>query len=97
MMGSLLFRLAPFATLFFDGLGSAHDKLSAHVIFVMKLCDCPFRLFDALHLHKCEPLRFLRMLVRNDLNVLDRADPVEKFEEIAFRRVKRQIAYIDSG
>ena len=95
-MGSLLLRLAPFATLLFDGLGAAHDKLSAHVILVVQLGDCAFRLVDALHLHKCESLRFLRMLVRDDLNVLDRADSVEKFEKIALRRVKRQIAHIDS-
>ena len=96
MMGSLLLRLAPFATLLFDGFGAAYDKLSAHVIFVVKLGDCPFRLVDALHLHEGESLRFLGMLVRNDLNVLDRADSVEKFEEIAFRRVERQVAHIDS-
>ena len=45
---------------------------------------------------KCETLRFLRMLIGNNLHGLDRADAVEELEQVTLRRVKRQITHVDA-
>ena len=88
MMGDLLLRLAALAPLLFDGLCAADDKLSAHVVLIVQFGDRALGLLDGLHLHKCESLRLLRMLVGDDLYVLHRADPTEELEEISLRRIK---------
>ena len=106
MMGELLLRLLGLLGLlgtcraiapFFHSLGSAHDKLAAHVLFVVQLGDGALGFVHGLHLHKGETFRFLGVLVGNDFNRLDDADSIEELEEITLRRIEGQIANVDAG
>ena len=96
MIGVLLLRIATLAALLVDGLRAADDQLATHVVFVVQFSDRAFRFVDGLHLDESEPLRFLRMLVGNDLYVLDRPDAGEELEEVALCRLKRQVSYVDA-
>jgi len=96
IIGVLLLRMATLAAPLVDGLRAADDQLATHVVFIVQLGDRALRFVDGLHLDEGEALGFVRMLVRNDLYVLDRSDPAEELEEIALRRLKRQVAYVNA-
>ena len=96
MIGVLLLRMATLAALLVYSLRAANDQLATHVVLVVQFGDGAFCFVDSLHLDKGKSLRFLRMLVGNDFDVLHRADAAEKLEEIALGRLKRQVAYVNA-
>ena len=53
--------------------------------------------FDRLHLNKSKAFRALIVTVADYFSVLDVTDPVKQVEQIAFGRVERQIADIETG
>jgi hypothetical protein len=75
-------------------LCAAYHQLAPKEFLIVQFFDRAFRFVHGLHLHKGETLRTLVVAIAHNLRVLHVADPVEQFEEIAFRRVERQIADI---
>jgi hypothetical protein len=73
---------------------TAHDQLATEELFVVQFVDGALRFVYRLHVHEGKSFRALIVPVAHDLGVLDVADAVEQLEEIALRRVKRQIAYV---
>ena len=75
---------------------AAHDQLAAEEFFVVQFVHGAFRFVDRLHLHEGEAFRALVVPIAHDFGVLHVADAVEQLEEIALRRVERQVADVKS-
>src|SRR4051812_33324847 len=76
---------------------TAHDQFAAEEVLVMQFLDGALRLVHREHLNEGKALRTLVVFVRYHLGVLHRADAVEELEEIALRRIKRQVPDIEPG
>src|SRR5450755_2575397 len=76
---------------------AAHDQLPAEEFLVVQFLHGAFRLVDREHLDEGEAFRTLVVFVRYHLGVLHRTDAVEEIEEIALRRIERQIPDIKPG
>ncbi len=58
----------------------------------MQFRDGALRFLHRVHLHERKAFRALVVLVGHDLGVLHLPDAVEELEEIALRRLERQVA-----
>ena len=76
--------------------GAAHHELATEEFLVVQFLHCAFRFIDRLHGHEGEPLGALVVAIADDLGVLHVADTVKQLEEIALRRVERQIADVQT-
>src|SRR2546423_8128784 len=76
---------------------AAHHQLPAEEFLVVQFLHGTLRFVDGIHLDEGEPLRTLVVTIRDDLGVLDRADTVEELEQVALRRVERQVPDVKPG
>jgi hypothetical protein len=81
----------------FRSLRTADDESAAHEFLVMEFRDRAHGFFYRGHGDKPESLRFFSVPVGDDFGVADDAHPVEEVEEVAFRGVEGQVAYIEFG
>jgi hypothetical protein len=79
----------------FAAFRTADDEFASKKLFVVQFDDGAFCFVHSSHYNETESLRFLVVLVSDNLGVLHRADAAEELEQIAFRRFKRQIADVD--
>lgn len=70
---------------------AADHELAAEKFFVVQFLHGAFCLINGLHLHKGESLGTLIVPIAYHFGVLDMANTIEQFEEVALGRVKRQI------
>jgi len=75
---------------------STHNELAAEKLLVVKFRDCTFGFFDRVHLHESEPFGTLIMFIADNLGVLNLTDAVEELEQIALRRIEREIAHVET-
>src|SRR2546421_333321 len=76
---------------------AAYDQLPPEEFLVVQFLHCALRFVDGQHLDEGESLRTLVMPVSDDLGVLNCADAVEELEEVALRRVERQVPDVKPG
>ena len=76
---------------------AAHEKLASEELLVMQLRDGSLRLRHSQHLDEGKTLRALIVFVSHDLRVLHLAYAVEKFKEVAFGGLERQVADVKTG
>ena len=69
-------------------LCAADYELSAKEFFVVQLLDGALRFLDGLHLNKGETFRALIVPVTYNFRVLDVANTVKQFEQIALRGIE---------
>ena len=55
-----------------------------------------FGLIHGLHLHKGETLRTHVVAIHDDLDVLNRTNPIEEIEQVALSGVEGQVAYVEA-
>ena len=79
----------------FAAFRAADDEFASKKLLVVQFRHGAFRFLDCGHDNETKSLRFLIVLVSDNLGVLHRADAAEELEQIAFRRIKRQIADVD--
>lgn len=75
---------------------AADDKLPPEELLVVQLADGAFRFVDREHLHEGKTFRALIVFVSHDFGVLHFAHAVEELEEVALRRIKRQVADVQT-
>ena len=95
--GKPSFLVYALAWLMLIGLRAAHNEPATEEFLVVQFLHGAFRLFDGQHLNEGEAFRTLVVLVRHYLRVLNRANSVEEFKEIALRGIERQVPDIEPG
>jgi hypothetical protein len=80
----------------FARFSAADDELAPEEFLVMQFLYRAFRFIDRLHGDDGEPFRALVVAIAHDLGVLHVTDTVKQLEEIALRRVERQIADVQT-
>ena len=71
---------------------TAYHQLTSEKFLIMQFLHCALRFLDRLHLDEGETFRALVVTIAHNLRVLDVADAVKELEQIALRRIERQIA-----
>src|SRR5262249_48872184 len=80
----------------FAGLGAAYHQPAAEKFLIVQLCHGALRFLDGLHLYERKSFRALVVTVTYHLGILNVANSVEQFEEIALGRFERQIANVQT-
>ena len=73
---------------------AADHELASQKLLVVEFLHCAFRFVHSEHLHEGKTLRTLVVFVADDLGVLDLPNAVEELEQVALRRVERQVAHV---
>src|SRR4051794_6293287 len=76
---------------------AAYDQLATEEFLVVQFIHGTLRFIHRVHLDEGESLRALVVTIGDDLGVLDRADAVEELEQVALRRVERQVPDVEPG
>ena len=75
-------------------LRAADDQLATEKFLVVQFFHGPLSFLDGLHLDESKPFRALIVAIAHHFRVLNMANAVEQFEEIALGGVEGQIAYV---
>ena len=102
MGGGVFFRFAGLVVLALivvaagGGFGTADLQGAAHEVFAMEFSDGATGFFDGAHGDEGEAFGALGAVVDDDFGILDIADAVEEFEQVAFGGVVGEIADVEA-